>query len=552
MRVIALFGRGDIGKTHCLGHLINLIYQDTRGCNYFVEGQDTRVTLDYLGNRVTICTWGDNEDEESANLDKLRKDNPDIAIVATRTRGRTVKLVEKFCEEEVHCQPKWVEKYVASFDDISGQEYLNSLQAEQILDYIKGLIKGKLYYVDSISASGDEQGQFHITLLEAEMPSKGYPRTLSFELNADELFSQGIRRRIQEDDFVLYRPDSDHQFLFGNEEPLAITLRNESRNLRQELTEREIHGESIYALIHNKPDWVKSYHVNVGHGNCSLILSVYGNNYELWMVDCSTYDYLIRRDYSRDLYCCLSDIANAFKIKLKDLHISRFMLTHTHFDHYNGLSYLIENGHIDDRTIIYANLYYDCASPIWISILRKLLRLKCQFVEPLSSGARQMGAIQIYHPECRIHKDNTSVQQGERAVSKVNNSSVVYGIDLMRRIMVFPGDLEQEGFNAMSGAKTCSPMLFWSDYYVVSHHGSLNGHPKMPCKNPERPMPTPSCCLSKNLSKVILMGRDRAYTGIYSPIVTSYWNKVAGGLVCTEHAPHYVELDWAKGTVTYC
>ena len=550
MKVIALFGRSDIGKTHCLGHLINLIYQETKGCNYFVEGQDTRVTLDYFGQRVTICTWGDNEGEERDNLDKIRKDNPDIAIVATRTRGKTVKLVEKFCEEEANCQPKWVEKFVASFDDISGQEYLNNLQAEQILDYVKGLIKGQLYYVDCISASGDEHGQYHITLLGAEMLREGYPRTLSLELNDNMLFFRGMRRRIQEDDFVLYRPDSDEQFLFGNEDELAITLRNESRFLRQELTEREIHGESIYALIHKKPDRVSSYHVNVGHGNCSLILSVYGNDYELWMVDCSTYDYLIRRDYSQDLYCCLSDIASALKIGLKDLHISRFMLTHTHSDHYNGLSYLIKNGYIDDKTLIYANLYYDCASPIWIGILRELLELKCYFVEPVC-GAQKKGAIQIYHPECRIYKDASSVQQGERAVPKVNNSSIVYGIDLMGCVIVFPGDLEQEGFNAMSGAKTCSPMLFKSDYYVVSHHGSFNGHPMVPCKNMGRPKPTLACCVTNKLSKVILMGRDRAYSGIYSPIVISYWNKAVGGIIYTENAPHYVELDWKSGTVIY-
>ena len=50
MRIIALFGRGDIGKTRCLGHLINLIYRETMGCNLLYEGQDRRVSLDYKGN----------------------------------------------------------------------------------------------------------------------------------------------------------------------------------------------------------------------------------------------------------------------------------------------------------------------------------------------------------------------------------------------------------------------------------------------------------------------------------------------------------------------
>ena len=141
MRIIALFGRGNIGKTSCHGHLINLIYRQTMGRDYLIEGEDTRVTLGYMGCRITICTWGDTKYEEFLNIEMIKNDNPDIAIVATRSKMGTVEIVEQFCEDNGY-QLKWVEKYVASFDDISGQEYLNNLQAEQILDYVKGLIEG--------------------------------------------------------------------------------------------------------------------------------------------------------------------------------------------------------------------------------------------------------------------------------------------------------------------------------------------------------------------------------------------------------------------------
>jgi hypothetical protein len=549
MKVIALFGRGNIGKTHCLGHLINLIYQDTTGCNYFVEGKDMRVTLDYLGKRVTICTWGDNKEEERSNLEKIRKDKPDIAIVATRTRGETVKLVDDFCTNEAYCTPKWVEKYVASFDDISGQEYLNYLQAEQILDYVRGLIKGQLYYVDSISSISEDEKKFHVTLLGAEMSDGGYPRTLSLELTANEMFVQNLERSIQEDDFVFYRLDSDNRFLNGNEEQIVTTLRNESQNIRQELREREIQSQYAFALL-GKPDLVKSYHVNVGHGNCSLILLMYGTDYELWMVDCSTYDYLIRCDYSHDLCCCLSDIAATLNIELKNLHISRFMLTHTHFDHYNGLSYLIKNGYVDGNTLMYVNLYFDCASPIWTSILKELIKIRCKFVEPMSKNG-SVGAIHIYHPECRILKAESPVNKGERTVSKVNDSSVVYGIELDGHIMVFPGDLEQHGFEKMSQASLCSANLFESKYYVVSHHGSINGHPAIPCNYPQRHTSILACA-SHNLSKAILMGRGGAYSGIYNSKVISYWESSVVDFVYSEKAHHYVELDWKSDKVTCC
>ena len=255
MRVIALFGRGNIGKTRCLGHLINLIYSETNGRNYLFEGQDARVTLDYKGCRITICTWGDNEYEEQQNIDRISKDNPDIAVVATRTKGGTVELVERFCGK-IGSPLKRVEKYVASFDDKSGQEYVNNLQAEQMLDYIKGLIEGHLYYVDSITAirsddeeENEEKGRYHLALIGAERPTDGVPRTLSLELNANELLYPGVEERIQEDDFVLYRPDSDGSLMYGNEQPLAVAIRNESRELRGELSFRTVQSARAWALI---------------------------------------------------------------------------------------------------------------------------------------------------------------------------------------------------------------------------------------------------------------------------------------------------------------
>jgi Predicted hydrolase (metallo-beta-lactamase superfamily) len=547
MRVIALFGRGYIGKTRCLGHLINLIHRETKGCNYLFEGRDARITLDYLGKRITICTWGDNDYEEGLNLDKIRQDNPDIAIVATRTKGETVEMVKRFCKK-VGCEPKWVEKYVASFDDKSGQEYLNNLQAEQILDYVKGVIKGQLYYVDSITAIGGEEGHYHVHLIGAEMPDEEYPRTRSLELSRNELYYQETEQLIQEDDFVLYRPDSGHQFLLANDEPIAIALRNENLELRRELTEFIIQGDGVSFIAPREPDFVKSFHVNVGHGNCSMILSLYGSDYELWMVDCSTFDSKKRRDYSQNLYHCLDDIAGMLRIDLAALRITRFMLTHTHFDHYNGLQYLLKKSFVDANTQVYANLYYDCASPVWTRVLKGLKKLQCSFVEPIWNS-RMRGAIHIYHPECRIYKSASSVtgSVANRIVSHVNDSSVVYGVELGGHAMVLPGDLEQEGFENMRSVRKCSSDLHQSDYYIVSHHGSINGHPTMACS----PMATVLDCVTNNIRRTFLMGRDGMYPGIYSPVVMKYWQSQSCGLELTENAKHYIELDWATGNVRY-
>lgn len=547
MRVIALSGRGNIGKTRSLGHLINLIYRETEGCNLLYEGQDIRITLHYLGQRITICTWGDNEYEEQLNIDKIRHDNPDIAVVATRSKGETVRLIEKFCFE-TNSTLKWVEKYVASFDDKSGQEYLNNLQAEQLLDYVKGLIKGQLYYVDSISTIGGEEDRYHVHLIGAETPDDELPRSLALELSRNELYFQEAVRLMQEDDFVLYRPDSGHQFLLANDEPMAVALRNESLEQRRELTEFIIQGDSASFIAPREPDFVKSFHVNVGHGNCSIILSLYGNDYELWMVDCSTFDSRNRRDYSQNLYHCLDDIARLLQIDLGALRITRFMLTHTHFDHYNGLQYLLKKSFVDANTLVYANLYYDCASPVWTRVLKGLKKQQCRFVEPIWNSQTR-GAIHIYHPECRIYKNNSAITGSapNRIEPKVNDSSVVYGVEFGGHIMTLPGDLEQKGFENMRSVRKCSSDLHKSDYYVVSHHGSINGHPTMAC----RPMATVLDCVTNNIRRAFLMGRDSAFPGIYSPVVIRYWQSQSCGLELTENAQHYIELDWATGNVRY-
>ncbi len=545
MRVIALYGRGNIGKTRCLGHLINLIYRETEGCNCLFEGKDKRITLDFLGKRISICTWGDNGYEEQLNLDWIRKDKPDIAILATRTKGETVKMVERFCENN-HYQLKWVEKYVASFDELSGQEYLNNLQAEQLLDYVHGLIMGQLYYVDSISSVDEEDTRYHVILLGTKMQDDGFPRTLSLEINGNQLHYMDSETPVREDDFVYFRLGSGHQFLYANDSREVIELRRDSRSIREELAKSEIHDDDAQSLKKKRPDRVKSYHVKVGHGNCNLILAVYGTNYELWMVDCSTYDYLNRQDYSQDLYHCLKDIAGELNIDLMNLRISRFMLTHTHFDHYNGLRYLIKLGFINNSTLVYANLHYDCASTVWKAIMESLKNISCKFVEPVYINQTK-GLINIYHPECRIYKGSSS-DENSRVVPEVNNSSVVYGIVFGGRTMVFPGDLERKGFEEMSGHKPCRGNLSRTDYYVVSHHGSLNGHPTKPCKS--------LCsknsleCISERIKRTVLMGRNGAYSGIYSPVVEGYWKGKPGGLVYTEKTDHYVELDWEDGKIT--
>ena len=96
-------------------------------------------------------------------------------------------------------------------------------------------------------------------------------------------------------------------------------------------------------------------------------------------------------------------------------------------------------------------------------------------------SGNSINGIQFLHPECRLYRSKATVKRftGKYRIvgTPINNSSMVVMLKIGGRSMVFTGDLEQKGFEKMSGAGTCSSYLYDADYYTVSHHGSINGYP---------------------------------------------------------------------------
>ena len=308
----------------------------------------------------------------------------------------------------------------------------------------------------------------------------------------------------------------------------------------------------VPAVFLQRQAHITSYHVNVGHGNCSVILIEADNVYEIWRVDCSIIDKTDNwRIYQANIKEAFKHIAGKLgKHENEPLRINKFFLTHAHHDHYSGIEYLVNNHLIYSGTTCYINLYYQMAGKAYLRAINALKTAHVKIVEPVSGNG--IKGIRFLHPECRLYRSKATVKNARgnyRIVSNpVNDSSAVVMFTLGGRSMVFTGDLEQKGFENMSRVGTCSAYLFDADYYMVSHHGSINGHPTMPCMNPRQPVPTSLDCATHNLNKSILMGKDGAYNGIYSPVVTSYWNG-RGTLVKTEDAPHFVELEWGTGVV---
>jgi hypothetical protein len=406
-----------------------------------------------------------------------------------------------------------------------------------------------LYFIESIYTPTDST-QSVVTLLSTKEDEQ-----TPIVRNLDEglLKMHNHRGTIREGWYVYFDEGKQVPFGYGNLSLYARKQFREYYTLRNQLAERLITSDREEAIVHSyfqgANTKVTSYHVNVGHGNCSLVLIESGSFYQIWMVDCSIIDKTDHwRSYKGNLELCLKEITKKLgKVEDSKLHIDRFFLTHAHHDHYNGIEYLINNGYIDIRTLCYVNIYYQMAGKAYNKMLKALYDAKVKILEPISGNNKE--AVSFLYPEKRIYRSKATVKNTSvdyRIVDRpVNDSSFVLSIKVGGKTMVFPGDLEQEGFNNMSGLGNCGPNLYDAEFYVASHHGSLNGHPTMPCRVQPPRIKKPIICIKNNLKKIILMGRNGAYSKIYSQQVVDEWNQT-GTLVISENAPHFVELDWEK------
>ena len=128
MKVIALFGIKDTGKTTTLNLLNNLINPD----NPITDGKDHRRTFTYKGKTISITTPGDNETEIKKNIQYAQDENCDILVTASRTKGYGRKLLrEQF--KDIH----FIKKNVA---DQQKQDFVNKTQAADLQAIIDDLI----------------------------------------------------------------------------------------------------------------------------------------------------------------------------------------------------------------------------------------------------------------------------------------------------------------------------------------------------------------------------------------------------------------------------
>ena len=324
-------------------------------------------------------------------------------------------------------------------------------------------------------------------------------------------------RNLIEGDFVVFDGDT-----LSNAENNPISI------MYKELT-NQIIQQINYSNLHNHPDStelkatkVHSYHINVGHGNCSIVVFYANHKWQMWMIDCSYFDFTNHHNNYSKIQKCLKNIENQYDVTC----ISKLLITHLHYDHINAIDKLITDGYITKNTEIWMNTYYPWYQPSYLRIQTNLRALNVKFIDPIISNSTEH--INILYPSVSFDKNHLPPRK------KINNASVIYQINFLGKSMLFPGDIETDGWN---NVELCFPFLEESYYYCISHHGSITGHLRNECIYRNHIRTLADC----NISRIqILMGRNNAYRGIYSQSVIDDFNNIYK----VEDSENYIKIDW--------
>lgn len=140
-KIIAYYGAKNSGKTTTLNNLINFINAhpsfETLLLNPSLleqEGiQDQYAVFKHIetNKRIAVATAGDDAETVNNHLKALKKDQINIAVLATRYHGETVHALPKFIEENLIDKLWWIGASYPTSHDIPDF----SIDENQIADY---------------------------------------------------------------------------------------------------------------------------------------------------------------------------------------------------------------------------------------------------------------------------------------------------------------------------------------------------------------------------------------------------------------------------------
>lgn len=281
-----------------------------------------------------------------------------------------------------------------------------------------------------------------------------------------------------------------------------------------------------------------SYHVNVGHGNCTFIT----DGKTSIGVDCSAIDFRNNQSYHSNISDCIAQIKNDFE--LSEFKLDYFVLTHPHYDHYSGIHFLCNINVINNNTTVFFNQYYSHPNPLKISAIQRLCSTAGSIIEPIRSNS--IPGMDIIYPQIRCYKNGSTVNRPFIRQKDPNNSSTVIKISSQTKSMLITGDIEKDGWKYIDICKDIQSI----DYYIHSHHGSHNGYTIHSCSS--HPQATDiSTCIS-GCSQTLILGRTGAFSNMPCNALTTafptvlYSEKDANG-----NQKKFLKLKWDSNSPTW-
>lgn len=132
-KIIALYRRGDTGKTETLNYVIEILNTITTGklTPLVPDHTDRQATFVFNELTVCVCTAGDNATEIEQNEEYFNNQKCDIAITASRSRGESVDAIYAMAKTN-SAEIKWVRKLVRPYNVY----HLNVSDAHQVISWI--------------------------------------------------------------------------------------------------------------------------------------------------------------------------------------------------------------------------------------------------------------------------------------------------------------------------------------------------------------------------------------------------------------------------------
>ena len=132
MKIIALYGRSECGKSETLGiHLRALAREKAGVVNKETIWKDTRECITFGDKIIDICPPGDTEAIVLENITFFKSHPFDVAYTATRSWGKGCRALDKYASE-IGAELSWIKKPYNDDLDKKGQSEENKALGEKL------------------------------------------------------------------------------------------------------------------------------------------------------------------------------------------------------------------------------------------------------------------------------------------------------------------------------------------------------------------------------------------------------------------------------------